>query len=83
MFITKVQFNALLNRVTAEASPEHSGALYIQLTNLNGQPLLNKKVNAAKGANILSFEMPVPLSRGIYTLKIYCEDGVWMQKLVK
>jgi hypothetical protein len=81
--INKVQLNALLNTLSADVSLEHPGILYMQLTNLNGQVLLNKKINVPNGTSILSLQTPVPFSKGIYMLKIYCQDGVWIQKLVK
>lgn len=67
-------------RLTLNFSNEEAETCMVQLTDLNGQIIMNRRIDAVKGANQVDVPLADNMSAGTYMLNLMNSRGQWVAK---
>ncbi|MEO7484265.1 MAG: T9SS type A sorting domain-containing protein [Ferruginibacter sp.] len=81
--VTKIQPNPFVSEIIIDANLEKTATCFIQILDLNGKEVIRKQVITTVGNNRITVDGLSKLNKGIYVIKISCDNGSWQQKLIK
>ncbi len=81
--VTKIQPNPFVNAIIIDANLEKAATCFIQILDMNGKEVAKKQFNTSVGNNRITIDGLGKLNKGIYVVKLICDNNTWQQKLIK
>ncbi len=81
--VTKIQPNPFVSEIIIDANLQKTATCFIQILDMNGKEVSKKQVITSVGNNRITVDGLAKLNKGIYVIKLICDNSTWQQKLIK